>query len=361
VADLANDPDFQVTVADAAPAALERAAAIEAVRTIQADLADVSTVRQLASDHELVIGAVPGPIGFQTLEAVVDVGVNYVDIAFFAEDPLVLDGAAKESGVIALVDCGVAPGLSNLILGYHAGMADRVERFVCYVGGLPVDRGSIFQYKATFSPVDVIAEYTRPARYVEGGEVLEVPALSQVELIDFPEVGELEAFLTDGLRTLVDTTDAPNMREKTLRYPGHADHMRLLREMGLFDADPVTVGGVQVRPLQFTAELLFPLWQFEPGEADLTVMRVEVDTVTGDERQRHTYDLLDRYDPTSQTASMARTTGYTCTALARLVAQGSYDRPGVSPPELVGREPGCFQMVVADLEAHGISLDVATS
>ncbi len=361
VADLARDPDFDVTVADASPAALERAEAAGAARTVKANLADSTAVEPLAADHDLVIGAVPGPIGFQTLQSVVKAGSHYVDIAFFAEDPLTVDAAAKESGVIVLVDCGVAPGLSNLILGHHTATAEKVERFICYVGGLPVDRGSIFQYKATFSPIDVIAEYTRPARYVEGGELLEVPALSEVELIDFAGAGTLEAFLTDGLRTLVDTVDAPNMREKTLRYPGHADHMRLLRELGLFEAEPVEVGGVRVSPLRFTAQLLFPLWQFQPGEPDLTVMRVEVDTVTGGKRQRHTYDLLDHYDATTHTASMARTTGYTCTALARLVAKGVYLQSGVSPPELVGRESGCFQAVVADLKARGISLDVVVS
>jgi saccharopine dehydrogenase-like NADP-dependent oxidoreductase len=360
VADLSADRDFDVTVADVSQAALARAKACGASTTIQADLTDTDKVRELASDHDLVVGAVPGPIGFQTLKTVVTAGKHYVDISFFDEDPLEVDALARENGVIALADCGVAPGLSNLILGHHAATSDRVDRFTCYVGGLPAERNSLFQYKATFSPIDVIAEYTRPARYVRAGEIREVPALSEIEVIDFPEVGALEAFLTDGLRTLLDTVRVPDMKEKTLRYPGHAEQMKVLREMGLFDPEPVAVGEVLVSPLDLTAQLLFPLWRFEPGERDLTVMRVEVDAARGSSDQRYRYDLLDHYDPATDTASMARTTGYTCTALAHLLTHGLYTTPGVSPPELVGRDTRCFQFVIEYLEDRGISLSVST-
>ncbi|UCG87040.1 MAG: saccharopine dehydrogenase NADP-binding domain-containing protein [Gemmatimonadota bacterium] len=360
VADLAADRDFDVTAVDISQPALALAKASGASRTVRADLADTVAVSELASEHDLIVGAVPGPIGFQTLEAVVRAGRHYVDISFFNEDPFEVDSLAHENGVVALVDCGVAPGLSNLILGHHAATSDRVDRFACFVGGLPAERDSLFQYKATFSPIDVIAEYTRPARYIQGGELREVPALSEVEVIDFPGVGTVEAFLTDGLRTLLDTIHVPDMKEKTVRYPGHAEQMRLLREMGLFDSEAVEVGGVHVSPLELTAKLLFPLWRFEPGEPDLTVMRVEVDALTGDTNQSYRYDLLDRYDPTTDTASMARTTGYTCTALTRLVARGLYTQPGVSPPELVGREVGCFDFVIADLKARGVSLTVSS-
>jgi len=360
VADLSGDRSFDVTAADVSEAALARAKASGARTTIQADLTVTDNVRELASDHDLIVGATPGPIGFQTMKTVVTAGKHYVDISFFDEDPFEVDALARENGVVALVDCGVAPGLSNLILGHHAATSDRVDRFACFVGGLPAERNSLFQYKATFSPIDVIAEYMRPARYVQGGEIREVPALSEIEIIDFPEVGTLEAFLTDGLRTLLDTVSVPDMKEKTMRYPGHAEQMKLLREMGLFDPEPVTVGDVHVSPLELTTQLLFPLWRFEPGERDLTVMRVEIDAASGSSHQRYQYDLLDRYDPTTDTAAMARTTGYTCTALAHLVAHGLYTTPGVSPPEFVGRDARCFQFVVEYLEDRGISLSVST-
>jgi len=355
-ADLAADGEFVVTVVDGSEAALDHAVAHGAAAAIRADLSDVSVVAKLAGDHDLAVGAVPGPIGFQTLEAVIRAGTPYADIAFFEQDPFAADEAARANGVTAIVDCGVAPGLSNLILGHHDATADRVDRFVCYVGGLPVSRDNVFEYKAPFSPIDVIAEYTRPARYVEGGEVREVPALSRIEHLDFDGVGTLEAFLTDGLRSLVETVTVPDMMELTMRYPGHARQMETLREMGMFDPEPIEVNGVAVSPLDFTTRLLFPIWQFEPGEPDLTVFRVVVETTEGGKRLRHTYDMLDRHDAATDTSSMARTTGYTCTAIARLLARGDYARPGVSPPEFVGREPGCLKAVRRDLAERGVRL-----
>jgi lysine 6-dehydrogenase len=356
VADLVADGEFEVTVADVSAQALKRPAVAGAARKVQADLADPAAVSQIAAEHDLVVGAVPGPIGFQTLKAVVQAGRHYVDISFFEQDPFELDTLAKDRGVVALVDCGVAPGLSNLILGHHDAASDYIDRFICYVGGLPAVRTGPFAYRAPFSPIDIIAEYTRPARYVEGGELKVAEALEQLEQIQFPEVGTLEAFLTDGLRTLVNTVQVPDMREKTMRYPGHADRMLFLRELGLFSEEPIDVEGVTLAPVRLTAKLLFPFWRFQPGEADITVMRVEVDAASDGVRSRHVYDLLDHYDPKTDTQSMARTTGYTCTAMVRLVARGLYAAPGISPPEYVGRAPGCFESVLADLAARGVSL-----
>jgi saccharopine dehydrogenase-like NADP-dependent oxidoreductase len=116
----------------------------------------------------------------------------------------------------------------------------------------------------------------------------------------------------------------------------------------------VDAGGVRVRPLDVAARLLFPAWQFAEGEEDLTVLRVIVEGRRGGEAERHTFDLLDRYDPATGTTSMARTTGYTCTAGVRMVAGGLFARKGISPPELVGREPGCYDFVMAHLAERGI-------
>jgi saccharopine dehydrogenase-like NADP-dependent oxidoreductase len=252
------------------------------------------------------------------------------------------------------VDSGVAPGCGNLILGDLEQRLDRVTRFECLVGGLPVVRSWPYEYKAGFSPADVLEEYLRPARYVAHGEVVVRPALSEPELVDFPGVGTLEAFNTDGLRTLLHTVAAPFKQEKTLRYPGHAELMRALRATGLLDRTPVAVGGAQVVPLDLTAKLLFPLWQMEEGDEDFTIMRVTVEGLKDGLSRRRVFNLLDRYDRTTGTTSMARTTGYTCTAMARLVASGRYRRPGISPPEFVGREPGCWPFIRAELAKRGV-------
>jgi len=354
--DLAREANFRVTAVDARRETLDRLAAETPIATAQADLQQPGCVAEVVAAADLVICAVPGFMGFRVLKEVIEAGKNVVDISFFAEDPFALDALARERGVTAVVDCGVAPGLSNLLAGHADARLERLERFACYVGGLPKVRRWPFEYKAVFSPLDVLEEYTRPARFVEHGQVVTRPALSDVEMLDFPGIGTLEAFNTDGLRTLLRTLNAPFMREKTLRYPGHAALMRVFRESGFFRTDPIEVGGQSVRPLDVTAKLLFAQWQLQPGEEDLTVMRVIAEGEAGGRRLRLTWDLLDRYDPETQTSAMARTTGYTCAIIARQVASGLFDRPGICPPEYVGRVPACFDNLLSEYERRNICL-----
>ncbi|NJD11828.1 MAG: saccharopine dehydrogenase [Gemmatimonadetes bacterium] len=348
--DLAGE--FQVTVLDSSAAALDRLQGDAGIRTVRASVTDRNSLERLVAGADVVVSAVPGPLGFETLRRVLEAGADVVDISFFEQDALALDRLARQHGCTAIVDCGVAPGCSNLLLGMHAATMERVDRFWCAVGGLPVVRRWPFEYRAPFSPIDVIAEYNRPARFRRGGRDVTLPALSEPELMDLPGVGTVEAFNTDGLRTLLRTMPVPDMVEKTLRYPGFAEQMRMLRETGFFSPVPRDLGGVRVAPLALTASLLFDAWQFETGEPDLTVMRVIVEGTEAGRATRHTWDLLDHYDPATDTSSMARTTGYTATAAVRLLAAGGYDRPGIAPPELLG--PAAADFIFADLARHGV-------
>ena len=192
-----------------------------------------------------------------------------------------------------------------------------------------------FEYQAVFSPIDVIEEYVRPARYVQNKSLIIKEALSDTELIHFDQIGTLESWNSDGLRTLIETmSHVPNMIEKTLRYPGCVEYLKVLRECGYFSYNPVEVNGVMVRPIDLTAKLLFPKWQMKDGDEDFTVMRIKI---TGKEKEnevQYTYTLLDRFQ--NNTISMARTTGFTCTAVANLVLENKYIRTGISPPEFLG-------------------------
>ena len=190
-------------------------------------------------------------MGYQALEAIIKAKKNVVDISFFPEDPLELDDLAKQNHVTAVVDCGVAPGISNLLLGYYNERMT-ITHFECLVGGLPKQRVKPFEYKAPFSPIDVLEEYTRPARYVENGFVVTKPALSDAELIDFEKVGTLEAFNTDGLRTILFTmSHIPNMIEKTLRYPGHIDLMKALIKAGFLMKSRLILKACKFHPGNF--------------------------------------------------------------------------------------------------------------
>jgi saccharopine dehydrogenase-like NADP-dependent oxidoreductase len=297
-------------------------------------------------------------MGYRTMRSVIEAGVPIVDISFFEEEPWPLHLLASERGVTAVMDCGIAPGCSNLILGRAEASWERVEAFRCFVGGLPVARHWPFQYAAPFSPIDVIAEYTRPARLVIDGDVVTRPALTDVEALDIDGVGTLEAFNTDGLRTLLKTSKVPQMSEKTMRYPGHCEQMSMLRDAGFFDQSPIAVGTVEVRPLDVTAELLIPMWQMAPGDEDLTAMRVEIEGVVEGERVLRRWELLDRYDPVTGATSMARTTGYTCTAMVHAVAEGLFSEPGLSPPEIVGRDRRCYDFIFDHLARRGVTFEI---
>ncbi len=353
-ADLAKDNSYSVTVADINGPALEKIKQELRVDTIRTDLREKSQLQKLVAGYDMVVSAVPGFMGFETLKTIIEAGKNVVDIAFFPEDPFQLDPPAKAKGVAALVDCGVSPGMTSMLVGYAYHMLDEVDDALVYVGGLPQVREWPFEYRAVFSPVDVIEEYTRPARYIENGQLIVRPALSDPELIFFPGVGTLEAFNSDGLRTMLQTIKAANMKEKTLRYPGHIEKMTLLRETGFFSKDEIVVNGVRVRPLDVTAALMFPQWKLQEGEGDLTILQVKVVGKRDGRTCGFQYDMLDRYDAATRTISMARTTGYTATAAVRMLNAGLYKSAGITAPEMLGKHPECVQFLLEDLSKRGV-------
>lgn len=352
--DLAKDGEFEVTSADVSPEALSRLAAYTGIETVRADLDNPQTIKFLAECKDLVINAVPGYMGYRTVERLIECGKNVVDIAFFPEDMFGLDEKAKENGVTVICDIGVAPGMSNVLIGYGATLLDTLEKGITYVGGLPVVRTWPYEYKAVFSPIDVIEEYTRPARYIDGGRMVVREALSDPELLEFPGIGTLEAFNSDGLRTLATTIKGDYMIEKTLRYKGHIEKMAVLRDTGFFSKEPININGVMISPLEFTSKLLFPKWKLQEGEEDLTIMQVIAEGLKDGVRQRYTWNLHDRYDRETGIHSMARTTGYTATMTARMLAQGLYSHKGVSAPEFLGKDPKIVSFLLEGLRRRGI-------
>ena len=353
--DLAREPDFHVTVAERDEETLGRLRA-EGLFAVPLDLADDAAVRRAIEDADVVVGAAPGHMGYRLLRLVIEAGKPYADIAFMPEDFLELDALAKARGVTAVVDCGVAPGLSNLLCGRAEHEFDRVETMLILVGGLPRRRLWPFEYRVVFSGVDVIEEYLRPARWVEHGKLVTKPALTDVEPVELPLVGTVEAFNTDGLRSLAQTLHAPNMKEKTLRWPGHVEKMRMLRETGFLSLEPLEVGGAKVRPYDVTTKLLFDAWRLPEGEADLTVMRVEATGMKDGVRTTWTWDLYDEADPATGYHSMARTTGFPCAIVARMLARGELSAPGVQPPELLAGDDRFFDRMMEELRARGVTI-----
>ena len=326
-----------------------------AIKKIAANLKAYHLYNDLLAGFDLVVTAVPGFMGFDTLKAVIECGKDVADISFFPENALELDALAKQKNVTVITDCGVAPGMSNYIIGrYNEEMT--IEAFEVYVGGLPKLRKKPFEYKAPFSPVDVIEEYTRPARLMENGNVVVKPALTEREWMQFDELGTLEAFNTDGLRSLLYTMPhIKNQKEKTLRYPGHVDLIVALKEGGFFDTNRIVIDDHEISPLEFTSKILFKEWKLGTEEEELTVMKVLLIGEKDTQSKTIEYNLIDRYDTATKTSSMSRTTGYTCTASANLIAKRLFTEKGVFPPELVGKHKPCFDFVIKYLKERNVN------
>jgi len=343
-----------VTSVDISDVNLNQLAKFHQIKTIKSNLNNPDTIKYLVKDYDIVVGAVPGFMGFKTLKAVIEAGKNVVDISFFPEDCFELDELAKANNVTAIVDCGVAPGMSNLMLGYYNKRMS-VNGFLCYVGGLPFERNLYFQYKAPFSPIDVLEEYTREARYVENGFVVNKPALSDAEIINFEGIGSLEAFNTDGLRSLIKTMSIPNMKEKTLRYPGHIELIKALKSAGFMDETPLQINNLSIKPIDFTAEILFRDWKLHPEDDEFTVMKIEISGIQNNNNQKIIYNLFDRKDFQNDDSSMARTTGFACTAAVELVLGGKFNRIGISPPEFIGENEECFNFMLNYQAERGVN------
>ncbi len=359
--DLNKDEKFKVTVADCSDDVLNGVKdKCPELSIIQKDLSNPKDVTALVSDYDLVINAVPGFMGFETAKAIIKAGKNCACIAFYEQDPFELDQLAKEHNVTMIMDCGVYPGMGSALIMHVARKLEQVESVLTYVGGLPEIREWPSEYKAVFSPIDVIEEYIRPARYIENGFEVVRPALSDPEYIFFPKIGTLEAFNTDGLRTLAKTIDAPNMKEKTLRYPGHIEKMAVLRELGFFSKEEsIEIKGIKTNPLEMTAQVLFPNWKLKPGEADITILQSIIEVIKNGRKMRYTIDLYDKYCPETDVISMARTTGYTATLAIRMIADGLYAHKGISPPEYMGKYPECIDYMQKGLKERGVNWEIS--
>jgi len=357
---LAGDGRFEVLLCDRDEGALEACRSAAPMEVCTADLSQAGEVSSCIAGSDLVVGAVPGSMGHATVRTVMESGIDMVDISFFPEDPYGLDSLARELGRTAVVDCGVMPGLGGMLGASLASRLDRPLGLTILVGGLPLIRRQPMEYKAPFSPIDVIEEYTRPARFRRDGRTVVRPALSDPELVDLPGVGTLEAFNTDGLRTLLRNLEIPSMVERTLRYPGHIDKMRMLRQLGFFSQECVEVPGGCVRPLDLTASLLFREWKLERGEPEFTVMRVEVEGERGGRAVVERADLLDRTDQASGDSSMARTTGMPAVIVAGLMAGGASLPAGIIAPETLASDGKLFDLILEGLSTAGVSLEFST-
>jgi len=302
---------------------------------------DYDILKSFLKPADIVLLAVPGYMGYKLLEKIIEFKKNIVDISFSPENILSLDKKAKDNNITVIFDAGLAPGIPNFLLG-KINAKENVKSFKYFVGGLPKHPKPPYNYKAPFSPIDVVEEYTRPARIMKNGKIITKPALTDIEKKVYQNTGIFEGFNTDGLRSILFTMKhIPNMVEKTLRFPGHAELISKELESGKID--PSDKNNLQK---------LFKIWRLLPNELEFTVLDVIIET----EIKTHNYFLFDETNLKENTSSMARTTGYTASATIDLLDQDIFVEKGVFPPELVGSKSKVIDYLVNHLNERGIIL-----
>ncbi len=328
----------------------------EKVEGFRVDVRDRDELVRLMKKYDLVVGALPGSLGFRVEEAAVDAGVDMVDISYMPEDPFQLDSRAKDAGVTIVPDCGVAPGLSNLLVGYGYSKFDDVRSVKIFVGGLPRRPVPPLDYIITWSSEDLIEEYTRPVRIVKDGVLSYVEPLTGIELVRFEGLGEFEAFYTDGLRTLVKTfgDKVVEMWEKTLRYPGHVEKILLLKKLGMLNNDPLDVSGFKIEPRKFLIRLLDKNLRMK--EPDMLLLRVVLNGVKDGSSLSKIFEVIDTYDKNKGLTALSRTTGYTATSVALLLGMGIINEKGILPPEIIGLNEKYTKYILKHLSERNIHI-----
>ncbi|MBN1334109.1 MAG: saccharopine dehydrogenase NADP-binding domain-containing protein [Synergistales bacterium] len=350
--------DFEVTVIDRNEQTLdELRKKLPGIKTAVASGTDPEELAPVLADADIVTAGVPGKYGYEMMKSVISLGKDLVDISFMPEDFEDLDDMAKEKGVTVIPDMGVAPGMSNFLMGRGCALLDETEDAYIYVGGIPANPQPPFNYTATWSPRDCIEEFTRPVTIIRDGKKVVLEATEGLHLREFPTLGTLEVFYTDGLRSLARNLKARNMGEMTMRWPGHVEQMRLLRTMGMFDEEPRMLGGQEVIPMDVTADLLFPLWKMEPekGDRDLTIMKVEVKGIKGRDEVTYTWDLLDYFDKETWNTSMSRCTGLSCAIFARALLKGLIEQKGVLPAEKLAGDHELYSFIMQEQKRRRIN------
>jgi len=357
--DLARSDDVdKVVVADINPEKLARARRMTASKKLTTAVVDVKDTKRTVDflrEFDVVASALPHGAVNLANRAAVEAGAKMVDIAF-EDEQMQLAGEAKKRGALLIPGCGLAPGLAGILLANGASMLDEAVEGHIFVGGLPQHPKPPLGYRLVFSMVGLLREYLEDARIIRDGKIVKVKPFDTVGKVIFSApVGKCEAFCTDGLATLLySMKEMKILDEKTVRWPGHAEKIRFLIEMGLFSKEKVTLDGAAVTPLDVSSELLSRVLSSGPPE-DLTVMRVEVVGRKGPARASITYEMLDYYDRKKKITSMGKTTGFTCSIVTRMVGNGEVSGIGVIPPE-VALNAKLVQKLHSQLQAKGVKI-----
>jgi len=326
------------------------------VSWIQTDASNQSELVSILKKFDLAVGALPGPMGYRACKASISAKVDMVDVSYMPEDVMRLNRDALKAKVCIVPDSGMSPGLGSILVGRAVSQLDQVESVHILNGGLPEKPIPPLGYVITWSVKDLIDMYSRKVHMVKEGKVIQVEAMSGLEEITFPNIGKLEAFYTDGLRTLLHTVkDAKDMWEKTLRYPGHVEKIKLLKNLGFFNEKPIEVKNLKIHPRELTAILLERKLK-KTEVPDIVAMHIEVAGLKGNKKVVYTYHMLDHYDKKRKVTAMAKTTAYTASIIAQLLAKKAIKEKGVIPPEKLGMNEKLYKKFMSMMKKRGITV-----
>ncbi len=349
-------PDVELRICDYSTERLKlcRGLNVSSRECITADLRSRENVLRCIDGVDIVVESLPSTISFSVLKICGEKGVDVVSISYIPQDPFELDPLYRSRKNRLIVDAGIAPGLSNIIIGSILSKEKELDSIAIYVGGLPVKPIGPLLYSITWSPIDLLEEYTRKARIVKNHRIVEVDPLTDIEIISIPGLGEYEAFYSDGLRTLLKTLSCrvSNAYEKTLRYPGHIERIRFLRELGLMDRDDIELNGIKIKPIEFLAKVLDKKLRYDIE--DIVIMYINAKTLRGHE---HRYLVVCRYDRDRNLSAMAKATGFTAYAILKsALIKYRLSDVGVIPPEFLGMKNHVYNDIIAFLKMKGIEI-----
>ncbi len=362
--DLLRDPDVaEVRIADLhvddLPEFLAKAPeAGRKLKPMQVDVRDRAAVLAAMRGCDAVMSAIPYYFNFEMAQYAVEAGVHFADLGGNTEivfEQQSLDAAAKAKKISVMPDCGLAPGMVNILAEYGIRQLDGVDAVRIFVGGLPQHPQAPLNYQIVYSLEGVLDYYTTLSWVLRHGKRTQVKALSEVEPVEFPSpIGTLEAFHTaGGLSTMAFRYEGkvPAMEYKTLRYPGHARIMEAIRDLGLLEEKPIDVKGVQVSPRAVAVAAMGPRLT-KPESADLVALRVIVAGRKDGKPKTFEWDLVDRYDEAHGISAMERTTGYSLAITGLMQVRGQVTALGVHTPD----EAMPAEAYIAELRKRGIDI-----
>ncbi len=339
--DLAED--FGLVIVDSDMKKLDLIETQEPVmETVQLDASSKKELEDLLSEYDTAVGALPSALGYDCVKAAIEAETDIIDVSFMPEDSFSLEGSAKRKEVTVIVDAGLGPGMSNVFMGRIDDEMDELKEIDIKIGGLPLNPKPPLYYELTWSPRDLIEEYLRKARIRRDGEVVEIDPFDEIREVEL-HGKKFEEFYSDGLRTLLETIDVDDLEETTLRWKGHLEKMKVLRELGFFDE----------KNIHHTLNVIEPLMR--SGGRDFCMMDVKARGEKDGEEVNMEYFFYD--EAGEEFSAMSRSTGYTAAAITRLFMQKKDEfATGVIPPEMIGMDKVNHDFLVKRLREKEIRI-----